>query len=66
LKDFFAAGWTLDGLARFHASQRPALCIQSTTKYDEMTRLVGDGRVGAKPQLRDAYQRAFMAALQDG
>jgi uncharacterized protein YbgA (DUF1722 family)/uncharacterized protein YbbK (DUF523 family) len=63
LKDLFTGRWTVDDLVRFHTAHKMSLLAHSTVKYNELGRLVANPRTLARSDLRDAYERQFMAAL---
>jgi uncharacterized protein YbgA (DUF1722 family)/uncharacterized protein YbbK (DUF523 family) len=63
LKDLFVSGWSLGDLIKFHTAHKMALLAHSTTRYNEMGRLVARGKDLAASELRDAYQKSFMATL---
>jgi len=63
LKDLFVPGWSLGDLIKFHTAHKMALLAHSTTRYNEMGRLVARGKDMAASELRDAYEKAFMTAL---
>ena len=63
LKDLFVPGWSLGDLIQFHTAHKMALLAHSTTRYNEMGRLVARGKDLAASELRDAYEKSFMATL---
>jgi uncharacterized protein YbgA (DUF1722 family)/uncharacterized protein YbbK (DUF523 family) len=63
LKDLFAGHWTVGRLVDFHTRHKMALLAHSTSRYQELGRLVAAARTLARKELRDAYERQFMAAL---
>ena len=63
LKDLFVPGWSLGDLIKFHTAHKMALLAHSTTRYNEMGRLVARGKDLAASELRDAYEKSFMATL---
>ena len=63
LKDLFVSGWSLGDLIKFHTAHKMALLAHSTTRYNEMGRLVARGKDFAASELRDAYEKAFMTTL---
>jgi uncharacterized protein YbgA (DUF1722 family)/uncharacterized protein YbbK (DUF523 family) len=64
LKDLFAGRWTLNDLVRFHTAHKMALLAHSTVRYNELGRLVAEGSAMSRRELRDAYEREFMATLR--
>jgi len=64
LKDLFQTGWSLGSLVRFHTAHKMALLAHSTTRYNELGRLVARGRETPKRELRAEYGTAFMSTLQ--
>jgi uncharacterized protein YbgA (DUF1722 family)/uncharacterized protein YbbK (DUF523 family) len=63
LLDLFTPGWTLSQLVRFHTSHKMTLLSHSTARYQELGRLVADGRQASRPDLRASYERQFMDTL---
>ena len=63
LKDLFVPGWSLGDLIQFHTAHKMALLAHSTARYNEMGRLVARGKGIAATELRDGYEKAFMATL---
>jgi uncharacterized protein YbgA (DUF1722 family)/uncharacterized protein YbbK (DUF523 family) len=64
LKDLFQPGWSLAALVKFHTAHKMALLAHSTTRYNELGRLVAKGREMPKRELRAEYETAFMSTLQ--
>lgn len=64
LKDLFQPGWSLGAVVKFHTAHKMALLAHSTTRYNELGRLVARGREMAKRDLRAEYETAFMSTLQ--
>ena len=64
LKDLFQPGWSLGSLVKFHTAHKMALLAHSTTRYNELGRLVANGREIPKRELRAEYETAFMSTLQ--
>jgi uncharacterized protein YbgA (DUF1722 family)/uncharacterized protein YbbK (DUF523 family) len=64
LKDLFAGKWSQGDLVAFHTAHKMALLAHSTTRYNELGRLVARGRELAKRDLRAAYESAFMETLK--
>jgi uncharacterized protein YbgA (DUF1722 family)/uncharacterized protein YbbK (DUF523 family) len=63
LKDLFASRWTLGTLVGFHTREKMALLSHSTDRYNELGRLVARARSLSRQELRDTYERLFMATL---
>ena len=63
LKDLFVPGWSLGDLIKFHTAHKMALLAHSTTRYNDMGRLVARGKDLTASELRDAYEQSFMATL---
>ncbi|MEO8075851.1 MAG: DUF523 and DUF1722 domain-containing protein [Acidobacteriota bacterium] len=63
LKDLFTSRWSHGSLVRFHTAHKMSLLSHSTTAYQELGRLVADGSRLPKPELRQQYERLFMATL---
>jgi uncharacterized protein YbgA (DUF1722 family)/uncharacterized protein YbbK (DUF523 family) len=63
LKDLFKPGWRLGGLVRFHTAHKMAILAHSTTRYQQLGRLVAKGRALQRRELRGAYERLFMETL---
>lgn len=63
LKDLFRARWTMGDLVRFHTAHKMALLAHSTTKYQELGRLVATASKVGRPELRSRYERLFMDTL---
>jgi uncharacterized protein YbgA (DUF1722 family)/uncharacterized protein YbbK (DUF523 family) len=63
LKDLFDTRWSIGSLVRFHTAHKMSLLAHSTTAYQELGRLVARARELPKQELRDRYERDFMAAL---
>jgi uncharacterized protein YbgA (DUF1722 family)/uncharacterized protein YbbK (DUF523 family) len=64
LKDLFEPGWSLGALVKFHTAHKMALLAHSTTRYDDLGRLVARGSERSERELRHEYETAFMSALQ--
>jgi uncharacterized protein YbgA (DUF1722 family) len=64
LKDLFQPGWSLGALVKFHTAHKMALLAHSTTRYNDLGRLVAQASGIAKRELRAEYEPAFMATLQ--
>ena len=43
LKDLFQPGWSLGALVKFHTAHKMALLAHSTTRYNDLGRLVAEG-----------------------
>jgi uncharacterized protein YbgA (DUF1722 family) len=63
LKDHFAARWSARSLVAFHTAHKLSLLAHSTTRYQELGRLVADGGERPRRELRREYQRLFMTTL---
>ncbi|HXW08359.1 MAG TPA: DUF523 and DUF1722 domain-containing protein [Vicinamibacterales bacterium] len=63
LKDLFTGRWSYGALVRFHTAHKMALLAHSTTRYNELGRLVATGRSRSRQALRDEYERGFMGTL---
>jgi uncharacterized protein YbgA (DUF1722 family)/uncharacterized protein YbbK (DUF523 family) len=63
LKDLFTGRWTIASLVRFHAAHKMSLLAHSTAKYNDLGRLVANAKRRSRAELREAYEREFMAAL---
>ena len=63
LKDHFAGRWSAASLVAFHAAHKLSLLAHSTTAYRELGRLVADGGQRPRRELRQEYERLFMATL---
>jgi uncharacterized protein YbgA (DUF1722 family)/uncharacterized protein YbbK (DUF523 family) len=63
MKDLFAPPWSLGDLVKFHTAHKMTLLAHSTTRYNDMGRLVARGKEIAAAELQDAYEKAFMATL---
>jgi uncharacterized protein YbgA (DUF1722 family)/uncharacterized protein YbbK (DUF523 family) len=63
LKDHFAARWSARSLVAFHTAHKLSLLAHSTTAYRELGRLVADGGQRPRRELRQEYERLFMANL---
>jgi uncharacterized protein YbgA (DUF1722 family) len=64
LKDLFQPGWSLGALVKFHTAHKMALLAHSTTRYNDLGRLVARASGLPKRDLRAEYEAAFMATLQ--
>jgi uncharacterized protein YbgA (DUF1722 family) len=64
LKDLFQPGWSLGALVKFHTAHKMALLAHSTTRYNDLGRLVARGREMPKRDLRAEYEATFMSTLQ--
>jgi len=64
LKDLFQPGWSLGALVKFHTAHKMALLAHSTTRYNDLGRLVAKGSGLPKRELRAEYETAFMSTLQ--
>jgi uncharacterized protein YbgA (DUF1722 family)/uncharacterized protein YbbK (DUF523 family) len=63
LKDLFGGRWSIGALGRFHTAHKMSLLAHSTTAYQELGRLVARASKLPRHELRDRYERDFMAAL---
>ena len=61
LKDLFAGRWSVGAFVRFHTAHKMSLLAHSTTAYQELGRLVARARELPRHELRDRYEREFMA-----
>ena len=57
LKDLFQPGWSLGALVRFHTAHKMALLAHSTTRYNDLGRLVAKGSEIPKRELRRRTKR---------
>jgi uncharacterized protein YbgA (DUF1722 family)/uncharacterized protein YbbK (DUF523 family) len=63
LKDQFKGHWTVGSLVAFHTAHKMTLLSHSTTAYQKMGRLVARAADLPRAELRQEYERLFMAAL---
>ena len=63
LKTLFASRWSQGALVRFHTAHKMSLLAHSTTAYQELGRLVAEGKQLARTELRRRYEELFMATL---
>lgn len=63
LKDQFKGRWTVGSLVAFHTAHKMTLLSHSTTAYQKMGRLVAGAADLARAELRQQYERLFMATL---
>lgn len=63
LRALWAKRWTLGDLVTFHTAHKLALLAHSTDGYRALGRLVAQAKGTPRPQLRDAYETAFMGVL---
>jgi uncharacterized protein YbgA (DUF1722 family)/uncharacterized protein YbbK (DUF523 family) len=63
LKDFFKGRWTIGSLVAFHTAHKMTLLSHSTTTYQKMGRLVARAAEIPRVDLRQEYERMFMATL---
>jgi uncharacterized protein YbgA (DUF1722 family)/uncharacterized protein YbbK (DUF523 family) len=63
LRSLFERRWTLGELVAFHAAHKLQLLAHSTEAYRRLGRLVARAKQIPRVELRDGYERAFMAAL---
>jgi uncharacterized protein YbgA (DUF1722 family)/uncharacterized protein YbbK (DUF523 family) len=64
LRDLFSGSWSLGSLVRFHTAHKMALLAHSTTRYNDLGRLVARGRELTRRELRAAYESGFMDTLR--
>jgi uncharacterized protein YbgA (DUF1722 family)/uncharacterized protein YbbK (DUF523 family) len=64
LKHLFQPGWSLGALVKFHTAHKMALLAHSTTRYNDLGRLVANSSGMSKRELRVEYETAFMSTLQ--
>jgi len=63
LKDQFKGRWTVGSLVAFHTAHKMTLLSHSTTAYQKMGRLVARAAQMPRAELRQEYERMFMATL---
>jgi len=63
LKDLFGPRWTTASVVRFHTAHKMSLLAHSTTRYNELGRLVAKAGSMPRAELRAEYEREFMQAL---
>ena len=63
LRDVFAVRWTVGDLVRFHTAHKMSLLAHSTVRYNVLGRLVAAASKRPRREVRDEYQREFMATL---
>jgi uncharacterized protein YbgA (DUF1722 family)/uncharacterized protein YbbK (DUF523 family) len=63
LKDLFSGHWSLGALVQFHTAHKMSLLAHSTTRYNELGRLVANARSLARKELREQYEHGFMSTL---
>jgi uncharacterized protein YbgA (DUF1722 family)/uncharacterized protein YbbK (DUF523 family) len=63
LKDLFVTGWTTGELVAFHTRHKMSLLAHSTARYNELGQLVAGAGGASKRELRQTYEREFMATL---
>lgn len=63
LRAFFSGRWTLAGLLAFHTAHKLLLMAHSAEVHARLGRLVAGAKVVPGPELRERYERDFMAAL---
>jgi uncharacterized protein YbgA (DUF1722 family)/uncharacterized protein YbbK (DUF523 family) len=64
LRRFFAPRWTVGGLVAFHTAHKMTLLSHSTTRYQDLGRLVAGAARAPREALRADYENAFMATLR--
>lgn len=63
LRSLFAGRWTLGSLVAFHAAHKLQLLAHSTEAYRSLGRVVAHAKETPRAELRERYEREFMAAL---
>jgi uncharacterized protein YbgA (DUF1722 family) len=63
LRSLFDGSWSYAALVEFHTRHKLALLAHSTTAYQELGRLVADGRRRTPDRLAREYEAGFMTAL---
>jgi uncharacterized protein YbgA (DUF1722 family)/uncharacterized protein YbbK (DUF523 family) len=63
LQDVFAVRWTVGDLVSFHTAHKMSLLAHSTVRYNVLGRLVAAASKRPRREVRDEYQREFMATL---
>ncbi|MBF6560577.1 MAG: DUF1722 domain-containing protein [Candidatus Binataceae bacterium] len=63
LRSFFSARWTVGGLVAFHTAHKLQLLAHAPKAYAELGRTVAEARAIDRAELRERYEREFMAAL---
>lgn len=63
LRDFFASRWSAGGLAAFHAAHHLQLLAHAPRACAELGRMAARAKSIDRRELRDSYEREFMAAL---
>jgi uncharacterized protein YbgA (DUF1722 family)/uncharacterized protein YbbK (DUF523 family) len=64
LKSLWAGSWGIRALAEFHAAHKLTLMAHSPDGLRELGRLVATAKSRKKAELRELYERQFMAALK--
>jgi uncharacterized protein YbgA (DUF1722 family)/uncharacterized protein YbbK (DUF523 family) len=64
LRRLFSPRWTLGALVAFHTAHKMQLLAHSTEGYRALGRLVAGARALPRPEVRDRYERDFMATLK--
>jgi uncharacterized protein YbgA (DUF1722 family)/uncharacterized protein YbbK (DUF523 family) len=63
MKDLFSGRWTPGALVRFHTAHKMLLLAHSTTRYNELGRLVAKAGLLSRADLRRGYAALFMNTL---
>ena len=63
LQNLWNTRWSQGDLIRFHTSHKLVLLAHSPSAYQALGRLVADAKPRSRSEVRDQYERAFMAAL---
>lgn len=63
LKALWNTRWTVGSLVAFHTSHKLTLMAHSPEAYRALGQLVAGAKAVPRPQLRERYEREFMAAL---
>jgi uncharacterized protein YbgA (DUF1722 family) len=63
LRSLFASRWSIGALVAFHAAHKLQLLSHSTDAYRALGRLVARAKQTQRAELRERYERDFMAAL---
>lgn len=63
LRDLFAGRWTTAGLVAFHTAHKLTLLAHTPVAYRELGRLVASGGGRPRKELREEYERGFLAAM---
>jgi uncharacterized protein YbgA (DUF1722 family)/uncharacterized protein YbbK (DUF523 family) len=63
LQDLWASRWRLGDLVAFHTAHKLSLLAHSPKTYEQLGRLVAGAKAKPRAELRERYEREFMAAL---